>query len=169
MKKIAAGALSMVALVVALTAHADEPTGFRDVPWGASEETLKFRIPTESCGAADPNTDFGTRRCKARSDITFGDVRPTAVWFFFRNNMLVAWQVASPPRFRETLASALTQRYGKPTTVYEGDHVAWKGRASDVDFVGGRSQDVIVAVTKAELVMRETERQERAKRAAKGF
>lgn len=167
--KLVAGALFVVALGVVLTAHAEELAGFRDVPWGASEETLKFRIPTESCTAADPNTDFGTRRCKARSDITFGDIRPTSVWFFLRDNMLVAWQVSTNPRFRETLASALTHKYGKPSDVYEGDHVAWKGRMSDLDFVGGRVQDLIVAVTKAELATREAERQERARRAAKGF
>jgi hypothetical protein len=46
--------------------------------------------------------------------------------------------------------------------------VTWKGRTSDVDFVGGQVQDVVVAVTKAELVTREAERQERARRAAKG-
>ena len=70
-------------------------------------------------------------------------------------------------RFRLTLARSLMQQYGKPTIVYKGDHVTWKGRTSDLDFVGGTVQDMIVAVTKAELVTHEAERAERARRTAK--
>lgn len=168
MVKIVAGALSAAALAVALTAQAEEPKGFQDVPWGASEDILRFRIPTQSCAVIDPSVDFGTRRCRAAGNVTFGKVTPNAMFFYFRNDMLVAWRVTANPRFRETLAKTLMQQYGKPTIVYKGDHVTWKGGTSDVDFVGGSVQDVVVAVTKAELVTREAERQERARRAAKG-
>jgi len=166
--KIIAGALYTAILVVAAIAHAEEPNGYRDVPWGASEETLRFRIPTQSCNVIDSSVDFGTRRCRAGGNVTYGKVTPNTMFFYFRNDMLVAWQVTAHPRFRETLARMLMQQYGKPTIVYKGDHVTWKGRTSDVDFVGGQVQDVVVAVTKAELVTREAERQERARRAAKG-
>ena len=165
--KIIASALYAVILAVAAIAHADEPKGFRDVPWGASEDTLRLRIPTQSCDVIDPTVDFGTRRCRAAGNVTFGKVTPNAVFFYFRNDMLVAWQVTAHPRFRETLAKSLMKQYGKPTVVYKGDHVTWKGRTSDLDFVGGTVQDTVVAVTKAELVTRDAERQERARRAAK--
>ena len=159
----------LVALLLPLAAGAEEPLGFRDVPWGASEETLRDRIPTEYCDAGDPDTDYGTRHCRARSDITFGDVRPTSVDFYFRDNRLVAWQVAASPRFRVTLANALTVKYGKPSVVYDGDHIIWRGQVADLDFIGGRTQDLIVAITKAELASHETEGQARARRAARGF
>jgi len=167
MMKIIAGVLYAGILAVAAIAHADEPKGFRDVPWGASEDTLRFRVPTQSCAVIDPSVDFGTLRCRAGGNVTFGKVTPNAVFFYFRNDMLVAWRVTAHPRFRETLAKTLLQLYGKPTTVYKGNHVTWKGRTSDVDFVGGSVQDDVVAVTKAELVTRDAERQERARRAAK--
>lgn len=164
--KLVAGALYAALLAVAAFAYADEPNGFRDVPWGASEETLRFRIPTQSCGEVDGTVEFGTRRCRARNDIRFGPVTPAAVFFYFRNDMLVAWRLTSYPRLRATLAKTLIQQYGQPSIVYKGEHVAWKGGTSDVDFVGGAASDVVEAVTKAELVTREAERQERARRAA---
>ena len=62
MLKIVAGALYAAVLMVAAIAHAEEPNGYRDVPWGASEDTLRFRIPTQSCNVIDSSVDFGTRR-----------------------------------------------------------------------------------------------------------
>jgi len=162
-----AGALYAALLAMAAVAYADEPKGFRNVPWGASEEILRFRVATQSCDVIDPAVDFGTRRCRAGGNVTFGKVTPNAVFFYFRNDRLVAWQITTHPRFRLTLARSLMQQYGKPTIVYKGDHVTWKGRTSDLDFVGGTVQDTIVAVTKAELVTHEAERAERARRTAK--
>ena len=170
--KIVAGALYAALLAIAALAYADEghgfpePNGFRDVPWGASEETLRFRIRTQSCDVVDATVDFGTRRCVATGSVTFGHVTPNAVFFYFRNDMLVAWQISAHPRFRETLARSLMAQYGKPTVVYKGNHVTWRGRTCDLDFVGGAVQDTIVAVTKAELMTREAERRDRAHRAA---
>ncbi len=164
--KIVAGALYAALLAIAALAYADEghgfpePNGFRDVPWGASEETLRFRIRTQSCDVVDATVDFGTRRCVATGSVTFGHVPPNAVFFYFRNDMLVAWQISAHPRFRETLARSLMAQYGKPTVV------TWRGRTCDLDFVGGAVQDTIVAVTKAELMTREAERRDRAHRAA---
>jgi hypothetical protein len=171
--KIVAGALYVALLALAAIAYADDPKGsrdpkgFRDVPWGASEETLRFRIPTQSCDVIDPSVDFGSRRCRAAATVTFGKVLPNAVFFYFRNDMLVAWQITTHPQFRETVAKSLMVQYGKPTVVYKGDHVTWKGPTSDLDFVGGAVQDTLLAVTKAELVARDAERQERARRSAK--
>ena len=85
MMKIIAGVLYAAILAVAALAHADEPKafpepkGFRDVPWGASEDTLRFRIPTQSCAVIDPSVDFGTLRCRAAGNVTFGKVTPNAV------------------------------------------------------------------------------------------
>jgi len=170
--KIVAGALYAALLAIAALAYADEghgfpePNGFRDVPWGASEDTLRLRIPIRSCDVIDPAVEFGTRRCRAAASVTFGNVTPNAVFFYFRNDMLVAWQISAHPRFRETLARSLMAQYGKPTVVYKGDHVTWRGRTCDLDFVGGAVQDTLVAVTKAELMTREAERRDRARRAA---
>ena len=164
--KLAAGALYAALLAVAALAYADDPHRFRDVPWGVSEEVLRLRVPTQSCSEVDGSAEFGTRRCRARNDVKFGTLTPAAVFFYFRNDMLVAWRVTSYPRFRAALAKMLMEEYGRPTVVYKGDHVAWKGGTSDVDFVGGPGSDVVEAVTKAELVTREAERQERARRAA---
>ena len=122
--------------------------------------------PDCSVDVVDATVDFGTRRCVATGSVTFGHVPPNAVFFYFRNDMLVAWQISAHPRFRETLARSLMAQYGKPTVVYKGDHVTWRGRTCDLDFVGGAVQDTIVAVTKAELMTREAERRDRAHRAA---
>ena len=170
--KIVAGALYAALLAIAALAYADEghgfpePNRFRDVPWGASEETLRFRIRTQSCDVVDATVDFGTRLCVATGSVTSGHVTPNAVFFYFRNDMLVAWQISAHPRFRETLARSPMAQYGKPTVVYKGDHVTWRGRTCDLDFVGGAVQDTLVAVTKAELMTREAERRDRARRAA---
>jgi hypothetical protein len=161
-----AGVLCAVLIGMAAVASADEPKGFRSVPWGASEEILRSRIPTQSCDVVDPGVDFGTRRCVAAGGVTFGRVRPNAVFFYFRNDMLVAWQISAHPRFRATLGRSLLAQYGKPTVVYTGNHVTWKGRTCDLDFVGGAVQDTVVAVTKAELMTREAERRESAHRPA---
>ena len=152
------GTVGAIVLGMTAAASAGEPTGFRDVPWGASEETLRFRVQTQSCDVVDPAVDLGTRRCVAAGSVTFGRVRPNAVFFYFRNDMLVAWQISAHPRFRVTLARSLMAQYGKPTVVYKGNHVTWKGHTCDLDFVGGAVQDTIVAVTKAEQMTREAER-----------
>lgn len=165
--KIAAGLLYAALLAVAAFAYAEEPRGFRDVPWGASEDTLRFRIPTQSCDVIDPNLEFGTRRCRAAAGVTYGKVVPNAAFFYFRNNMLVAWRLDVHTRYRETLAKALLKEHGQPTIVYKGNHVTWKEPSTDIDFVGGPAVDSLVVVTKAELATREAERQDRARRAAK--
>ena len=165
-EKIAAGVLSAL-LAVAAFAYAEEPKGFGDVPWGASEDTLRFRIPTQSCDVVDPTVDFGSRRCRAAAGVTYGKIPPNAVFFYFRNNMLVAWRVDAHTRHRVTLAKMLLKQYGHPTIVYKGNHVTWKGSTTDIDFVGGQVQDSVVVVTKAEVVTREAEQQDRARRAAK--
>ena len=165
--KIATGVLYAALLAVTAFAYAADPKGFRDVPWGASEDTLRFRVPTQSCDVIDPTVDYGTRRCRARGNVTFGTITPNAVFFYFRNDMLVAWRLDVHNRNRTALAKALIQQYGRPTIVYQGSHVTWNGATSDIDFVGGPLVDTVVAVTKGELATREAERQERARRAAK--
>lgn len=165
--KLAAGALYAALLALAALVYADEPTGFGDVPWGTSEEALRFRIPTQSCADVDPHVEYGSRRCRARNDVTFGKLTPAALFFYFRNHMLVAWRVTTPPRLREAMAKTLIRRYGPPTIVYKGNHVAWKGQTSDIDFIGGPGSDTVEVVTKAELAVREAERQDRARRAAR--
>ena len=165
--KLVAAALWAALLAVAAIAYAEEPNGFRDVPWGASEEMLRFRLPVQSCDVIDPAVEFGSRRCRATAAIMFGDIAPNAVFFYFRNDMLVAWQINTAPQFRERIAKSLIAQYGEPTIVYEGDHVTWKGQSCDLDFTGSPIQDTIVAVTKAELVTRDAERAERARRSAK--
>jgi hypothetical protein len=164
--KLIAGVLGVGLLAVVALASAEEPNGFRDVPWGASEELLRLRIPIQSCDLIDPAVEFGARRCRASRGITFGDIAPHAVFFYFRNDMLVAWQIITPPRLREKVAKSLIAKYGQPTVVYTGDHVTWKGQTTDLDFVGTAGQDRIVAVTKAELVAHEFER-DRARRSPK--
>jgi len=166
--KLIAGALYATLLGMATLAFAEEPKGFRDVPWGVSEETLRFRLPIQSCDVIDPAVEFGARRCRASRGVTFGDITPHAVFFYFRNDMLVAWQVVTPPRLREQVAKLLIAQYGHPTTVYANDHATWTGQTTDLDFVGTAGQDRIVAVTKAELVAHEADREiARARRGPK--
>src|SRR5256885_10613255 len=96
--KIIASALYAVILAVAAIAHADEPKGFRDVPRGASVDTLRLRIPTQSCDVIDPTVDFGARHCRAAGNVSFARETPTPLFFYFRTDMLVAWLFTSHPR-----------------------------------------------------------------------
>jgi hypothetical protein len=156
--KLIAGALYAALLCMAALAFGEEPKGFRDVPWGTSEKTLRSRISIQSCDVIDPAIEFGSRRCRASRGITFGEIAPHAVFFYFRNDMLVAWQVITPPRLREQVAKSLIAQYGQPTIVYADDHATWTGQTTDLDFVGTAGQDRVIAVTKAELVAHEFER-----------
>src|SRR5262249_40419019 len=115
--KLVAGALYAALLAVAALAFAEEPKGFHDVPCGASEELLRWRIRIQSCDPIAPAVEFGARRCRASRSVTFGDITPHAVFFYFRNDMLVAWQVITPPRLREQVAKSLIAQYGHPTVV----------------------------------------------------
>jgi hypothetical protein len=66
--------LTLLALL-AVMAHAEEPTGFRDVPFGATEAEVKAKFPEAFCNARSEATSCVVKDCRGSSD---GDVHVDA-------------------------------------------------------------------------------------------
>lgn len=92
----------------------NEPEAFRGVPWGASEEVAKERIPA-TC-TATKGALFGERICS--SSFTVGDV-PAKVLLWFRSGGFVGATFSFDPKRFLTIESAFKERYGPPTNTKE--------------------------------------------------
>jgi len=107
--------LVFATLVVVTSASAwNEPDTFRGVPWGASEEAAKERIPA-TC-MSNPNDMFGERTCS--SSFTVGDV-PTKALLWFRSGGFVGVTLRFDPKRFYTIEAAFKERYGPPTSTKE--------------------------------------------------
>jgi hypothetical protein len=107
--------LVFATLVVVTSASAwNEPDTFRGVPWGASEEAAKERIPA-TC-MSNPNDMFGERTCS--SSFTVGDV-PTKALLWFRSGGFVGVTLRFDPKRFYTIETAFKERYGPPTNTKE--------------------------------------------------
>jgi hypothetical protein len=125
------GAL-VVLLVVVLSAPAlawDEPSDFRGVPWGASVETVKEKIPEMSC--------YESVACSG--DLWVGTVK-TYTRLLLRDGGLDAVIVAFPASDFATIKPIFIERYGQPTststpefqtkagTRFENEVLLWVGK-----------------------------------------
>ena len=148
--------------------RAREPVGFRDVAWGATEKILRERVPISGCYPADVGVDYGTLRCRADSAVTIGDVKPTALWFYLRDNELIGWRLAYSSNDRATMIGAIIKRYGEPTE-YDTKQATWKGRRAVVQLAMDPYNDVVLVVTTAELAALEVPKRDAVPKAAKGL
>ena len=93
----------------------DEPAGFRDVPWGASEERLREHIGLEVCvNTLSPVS--GDRLC--RGGVTVGEV-PVRASFWFRAGGFTRVTLRFDPKNFTTMAIIFKKRYGHPTASRE--------------------------------------------------
>jgi hypothetical protein len=113
-------------LVTASARAAEEPTGFRDIPFGASEAQIREKYPTALCRAVagDEQDDIS---CSVAS--TIGDV-PVIVLFRLigeptqRHMMNVVLSFKSEDF--DKISQAFTDRYGPPTEVIrQREHLRW--------------------------------------------
>jgi len=158
-------ALLIAALLFApLAAHAaDEITGFRDVPWGASPASVHEQIGLDCGGQVGPK-----RSCSAT--VKIGDVWADRMYFHFRRNGMVCWSMWTGAALY--VLKALEEKYGRPTA-QDSSRALWRGREAVVTFVYFGSGAKIEAFTLAEIAVRaaESAEEERAatKKSAKDF
>ncbi len=116
-------------LIVASARAAEEPTGFRDIPFGASEAQIHERLPTARCLAVAGDDQHDDVSCSVSSMI--GHV-PVLVFFRLvgepmqRRMMNVTLSFKSEDFGR--ISQAMTDRYGPPTNVSEQrETLRWVG------------------------------------------
>lgn len=93
----------------------NEPTGFRDVPFGSSEEQLRQNIPAMSCGGETLGF-LPERRCSGYLNI--GQVE-IYTQFGFRNGGLSRVSFFFRSKDFSSIETAFTAKYGQPTGVEE--------------------------------------------------
>ena len=111
-----AGILTVFVGVLALvvwqpSASADDPVGFRDIPFGASVEEVKSKMPSLLCRAAEKR-ELLDSFCVGDTEIA--DTRVNIQFWFFNGRMGSFNLSFKPDEFR-LLKEAFTGRYGPPT------------------------------------------------------
>ncbi len=90
----------------------NEPTGFKGVPFGASEESIRQKLPSFECRPsvlpASPE-----RSCSGVTDI--GPVRDV-VYFHFRAGKLCQITINFEREHFDVMAAGFIERYGNPTS-----------------------------------------------------
>lgn len=94
-----------------LTADADDPKGFRDIPFGNSEEEVKAKLPGLRCGQDDERVLLD-RYCAGDTEVADTRVR---VQFWFFNDRMGAFALMFKPEQFSLLKEAFIGRYGPPT------------------------------------------------------
>jgi hypothetical protein len=145
--------LRLTVVVAALAAMASttsgyawsEPADFRGIPWGASIQEAKQKIPGMVCVPAG--------RCRA-----FVDLGPTSVYAFmtFRQGGLDQVDLTFEERHFQQVKALFTERYGEPTGRQlvpvgqgpeENEILEWAGTRVHIALRRfGRSHDVGAAV-----------------------
>ena len=163
----------MKALIIGLAffivgpAWAEEPTGFRDIPWGATEKAVRAKVPLGECYTARQH-DFGSRRCSAKDGLKFGDVLPMGVAFYFREDRLVGWYVLYNRSWHPTMVAALVERYGKPTDEDRTGRT-WQGRLAQMTLTNSAESGFLVVATQEEVARRAADRKRAAEKTSKAF
>lgn len=143
-----------------------EPTGFRDIRWGASEAAIAQVVGAfELCSnEVTPSAQFGNRFCIAKDGVMVGDISPKMLTFYFRDGAFAAWIMTSYPSARSTLKSALVEKYGRPTKE-SGETAAWNGRRARAML----ADDSLIVVTTQEVALNEIDKKQSARNTAKGL
>lgn len=90
---------------------ADDPVGFRDVPFGASVEDVKAKIPGLLCRPYEKR-ELLDHFCVGETDIA--DTR-IGLQFWFFNNRMGSFNLSFKPDQFHLLKEAFVGRYGPPT------------------------------------------------------
>lgn len=158
----------------------NEPSGFKGVPFGSSEETLKGKIQITGCHNLRMPI-FPERFCDARLEI--GGVAVEAT-FSFRSDTLVGINLTFDSQNFSTMEDIFIERYGTPTsqadnqvqTMGGATHVnrtdVWDGSLVHVTLVryaNKITQSLASLITKAEAKKMLDRSDEEKKKAAKGL
>lgn len=111
----------MICLLILLTLTHEalawnEPTGFRDIPFGASERDVLQKFPSAQCLNSTVLDVFPERFCSANT--TVGMV-PVTVTFWFRSTRFTSVTLDFKSEKFNALEESFIARYGQPTTVRE--------------------------------------------------
>jgi len=104
-------------LVMGSMAYAwNEPTGFRDIPWGAPERMLREKLPVEVCrdtkDAVMPERVCENDLVPIRSGYAKGQ-------FWFRKGGLVQVSLEFDSKYATAVEAEITEGYGPPTATIE--------------------------------------------------
>jgi hypothetical protein len=107
----------------------DEPTGFRDIPWGSSQETVRAQLPSLQCNE---------RGCSG--NLSIGEVRAyTAIRFSKSDGGMDTVVLLFPSKDFYQMKQAFLARYGEPTkretpifqnrmgARFENERLEWEG------------------------------------------
>jgi hypothetical protein len=110
--KTLAALIALFALQLPLISYADDPSGFRDIPFGASMEEVKGKIPRLSCGQWGERRELLDQYCAGETEIA--DTRVNVQFWFFGNRMGSFALNFKLDQFR-LIKEAFIGRYGPPT------------------------------------------------------
>lgn len=98
-------------VLLPLAAYADDPTGFRDIPFGASVEEVRAKMAGLLCRQSD-NRILLDHACVGETEIA--DTR-IGVQFWFLNDRMGSFALTFKPDQFHLLKEAFIGRYGPPT------------------------------------------------------
>jgi hypothetical protein len=102
-------------LVMGSMAYAwNEPTGFRDIPWGSTEQVLEAKLKAAIVCRNRSHDALPERVCEGHT--TIGPV-PVTGGFWFRSGRFVGVSLRFYPKDFFVIEESFVQRYGSPTSV----------------------------------------------------
>ena len=102
-------------LVIGSMAFAwNEPTGFRDIPWGSTEQVLQAKLKAAILCRNVSRNALPERVCEGH--ITIGPV-PVKGGFWFRSGRFVGVSLRFYPKDFFVIEESFVGRYGSPTSV----------------------------------------------------
>jgi len=106
----------------------NEPTGFRDIPWGSTEQVLEAKLKEAIVCRNRSRSQYALPERVCEGDITIGPV-PVKGGFWFRSGRFVGVSLLFYPKDFFVIEESFVGRYGSPTSVYlepiktrEGQH-----------------------------------------------
>lgn len=110
--RIAMIALSGLIVVSPQIAGAwNEPSGFRDIPFGASEQTLKEKLPRPMCHDNNDQEVLPERYCFV--SLRIGSVDASGI-FYLRSDHFVNLTISFKSEVFSQIEEAFTEKYGTP-------------------------------------------------------
>jgi hypothetical protein len=128
------GSTFALLLAVGLAIGWDEPSGFRDIPWGSPPAVVKEKLPDLSCG-------YRNQRCVG--DLLIGIVHTQATFLFEPTEMNPGLDMVTlyfPSEDFIRMKVAFVEKYGEPTsrrtetgqnlmgTQFENELLEWRGK-----------------------------------------
>jgi hypothetical protein len=150
----------------------DEPTGFRDIPWGTSPAAVKAALPQVTC------TYNGT---SCAGDMILGGWALISVYITFGDHGMDAVSFTFATKHFDTMVGAFVERYGEPTTreshpvqnrmgaTFVNDELHWQGERVTISLskYGTNVTESSATLLTKEAIERETLRSQQNKAKAR--